>query len=120
VDAVRGCVALARGPVVYAIEDADLPAGVVLEDLRLLQVSGVGPGDVAPTVNLVAAAETPPTTALYTDLPAVPGIPELSEPFQIGIGPYHRWANRTPGAMRIWIPSAPPQYRTYRFREETP
>jgi DUF1680 family protein len=37
----------------------------------------------------------------------------LSEPFQIGIGPYHRWANRAPGAMRVWIPSGPPNHRTH-------
>ena len=34
VDAVRGCVALARGPLVYALEQADLPEGAVLEDVR--------------------------------------------------------------------------------------
>ena len=34
VDAVRGCVAFERGPLVYCIETADLPAGTVLEDLR--------------------------------------------------------------------------------------
>ena len=35
VDAVRGCLALARGPLVYCLEQADLPAGVRLEDVRL-------------------------------------------------------------------------------------
>ena len=33
VDAIRGCVALERGPLVYCLEGADLPAGVELEDL---------------------------------------------------------------------------------------
>jgi DUF1680 family protein len=113
VDAVRGCVALARGPVIYAMEDADLPAGVVLEDVRLLQVVGIGPGAGVPSLDLLVAIETAPTAVLYTDLPAWPVIPELCDPFRIGIGPYHRWANRTPGAMRVWIPTAPPHYRTY-------
>ncbi|NUT53824.1 MAG: glycoside hydrolase family 127 protein, partial [Saccharothrix sp.] len=35
VDAVRGCVALVRGPLVYCVEQADLPDGVVLEDVRI-------------------------------------------------------------------------------------
>ena len=35
IDAVRGCVALARGPVVYCIEQADHPGDVPVEDLRL-------------------------------------------------------------------------------------
>ncbi len=34
VDAVRGCVAFERGPLVYCVESADLPAGTELEDLR--------------------------------------------------------------------------------------
>ncbi|GAA0336374.1 glycoside hydrolase family 127 protein [Actinoallomurus spadix] len=52
VDAVRGCVALTRGPLVYCLEEADLPAGVVLEDLRLdLEV---------PVVPAVADEKSPP------------------------------------------------------------
>jgi DUF1680 family protein len=113
VDAVRGCVALARGPVVYAIEDADLPAGVVLEDVCLLRVAGIGPDAGAPSVELIVAVQSAPTTVLYTDQPVLPAAPELSEPFQIGIGPYHRWANRAPGAMRVWIPAGPPHHRTH-------
>ena len=119
VDAVRGCVTLARGPVVYAMEDADLPDGVVLEDVRLLSIDSigaVGPAgsgqELAPVLELVVAVEAAGSTALYTDQPAdplAPLIPELSEPFVIGIGPYHRWANRTPGAMRVWIPTASPE-----------
>jgi DUF1680 family protein len=35
VDAVRGCVALVRGPLVYCLEQVDLPNGVTLEDVRL-------------------------------------------------------------------------------------
>src|SRR4051812_18512251 len=35
IDAVRGCVALARGPLVYCIEQADHPGDVPVEDLRL-------------------------------------------------------------------------------------
>jgi hypothetical protein len=34
-DAVRGCVALARGPLVYAMEQPDQPPGVTLEDIRI-------------------------------------------------------------------------------------
>ncbi|HEX2701968.1 MAG TPA: beta-L-arabinofuranosidase domain-containing protein, partial [Solirubrobacteraceae bacterium] len=35
IDAVRGCLALERGPVVYCFEDGDLPAGVSLADVAL-------------------------------------------------------------------------------------
>ncbi len=43
IDAIRGCVAIERGPVVYCMEDADLPAGVALADVSLRT-------DVSPTV----------------------------------------------------------------------
>src|SRR5580693_8725820 len=35
VDAVRGCVAIERGPLVYCFEQADQPAGVPVEDLAV-------------------------------------------------------------------------------------
>jgi len=90
VDAVRGCVALERGPLVYALESADVPDGIELEDIVL-------PDDVraAPTarpdlgaavVGLTVAAATP---AGPIDVPAIP---------------YFAWANRGVGGMRVWIP----------------
>ena len=35
IDAIRGCLALERGPLVYCLETVDLPPGTELEDLRL-------------------------------------------------------------------------------------
>ena len=35
IDAVRGCVAIERGPLVYAVEQVDQADGVVVDDLRL-------------------------------------------------------------------------------------
>ena len=35
IDAVRGCIALERGPLVYAVETVDLPAGVDVEGLAI-------------------------------------------------------------------------------------
>ena len=40
IDAVRGCVALERGPVVYCFETDDLPAGADLADIALQTDSG--------------------------------------------------------------------------------
>jgi DUF1680 family protein len=93
VDAVRGCLALERGPVVYAIESADLPPGVELEDVRL--AAGAVPHpvarqDLAPgALGLEVAAGTAAGAAV--PLAAVP---------------YHAWANRSVEAMRVWIPEA--------------
>jgi DUF1680 family protein len=89
VDAVRGTVALARGPVVYCLEHADLPsplAGEVFEDLYLDASSPVVTSDQ----RLHAAIRSRETGAEAI----VPTIP------------YFQWANRAPGPMRVWIPLA--------------
>jgi uncharacterized protein len=92
VDAVRGCVALERGPLVYAIETADLPAGVVLEDLAL-------PGDAAPRT---AARDDIGASIVGLTATAVgPG-----GPVEIGAIPYFAWGNRGVKGMRVWIPEA--------------
>jgi DUF1680 family protein len=101
IDAVRGTAALARGPLVYCLEHADLPPaldGAYFEDLELIpgeQVTAVPAYGIAPvTLLLPLRVRGIATTAI------VPAIP------------YFLWANRAPGPMRVWIPLAP--------REEQP
>jgi DUF1680 family protein len=87
VDAVRGCAAIERGPLVYCLEQAD--QAVSLEELavsadtplteRAVTVDGVGR-----TVQVIADGRRVP-------LPVV-------------AIPYFQWDNRGPGAMRVWIP----------------
>jgi DUF1680 family protein len=97
VDAVRGQVALARGPVVYCVEQAD--HDVPLEQLRIDpdrpptaqngRLEGVA--NVAPAGGDVLYGEyaRPSSATGETKLTAIP---------------YFRWSNRGPGAMRVWIP----------------
>jgi DUF1680 family protein len=87
VDAVRGCVAVERGPLVYCVESADLPAGTELEDLRW------DPG-------------REPVTAPRPDIgDAVVGITvPLAGAGAVAAIPYFAWANRGAGAMRVWVP----------------
>ena len=94
VDAVRGCVAVVRGPLVYCVESADLPAAVVLEDL-------------------VFDSRKPPVTAARPDVAAgAVGVNvalvrrDGAETLVAGAIPYYAWANRHSGAMRVWIPRA--------------
>jgi hypothetical protein len=109
IDAVRGCVALARGPVVYCIEQADHPNEVPVEDLRLdpdappqpdgaLAELGAGVVLVGP-----ATVRTDAPTQLYTSRTdtAAP----RSRPATLTAIPYFRWGNRGPNAMRVWIPT---------------
>jgi uncharacterized protein len=109
VDAVRGCVALARGPLVYCIEQADHPDDVPVEDLRLDPLAPPQPdgGSSELGVDVVlkgeAALRTDAPRELYTSAPAAPGAP--TRPAELTAIPYFRWGNRGPNAMRVWIPT---------------
>ena len=104
VDAVRGTAALARGPLVYCLEQADLPtalSGVVFEDLELDPAvpPEAAEGGFAP-VMLRAAIRVRPgaADALYRTGGLAATVPTV---------PYFLWANRAAGPMRVWIPLAP-------------
>jgi DUF1680 family protein len=88
VDAVRGTVALARGPVVYCLEHADLPDSVYFEDVVL--APGVPVTEAHPLAPV--ALRVPVRVRGTTEVLAVPAVP------------YYLWANRAPGPMRVWIP----------------
>ena len=111
IDAVRGCVALERGPIVYCIEEHDLPTGV---DLAAVAVDpAADPVDSGP----VAQLDGVPGVALagvardlggwrqseYRDLREVPASAPAA-PTQLLAVPYFAWANRDGGGMRVWIP----------------
>jgi DUF1680 family protein len=113
-DAVRGCVAIERGPLVYCLEQVDLPAGVELADVALSPGAGLSEGFEAGLLGGTVAVRAEGVRRRpaesggwpYRDLgPARPiGSGELIALVAV---PYFAWANRTPGPMRVWIPGAP-------------
>jgi DUF1680 family protein len=113
VDAVRGCVAIERGPLVYCLEQVDLPAGVELADVALAPGAGLREGfepDLLGGVVTVRAEGVRRSTAEWGGWPyrdpghRAAGRP--GEPVPLTAIPYYAWANRTPGPMRVWIPGA--------------
>ena len=96
VDAVRGCVAVERGPLVYCIESADLPPGSELEELCwdpgrepvVAPRPDLGHDVVGITVPVVRRGAAGDDGAGLT----------------AGAIPYFAWANRGPAAMRVWVP----------------
>lgn len=108
IDASRGTIAVTRGPLVYCVEQADLPDGMLVEDVvvpRLPELA-LGETDVslgAPTVVVKnASRRAAPGRDPY---PAVGGVSQQGEPLQLITVPYFRWANRRQGGMRVWLPT---------------
>ena len=96
VDAVRGCVAIERGPLVYCFEQADQLGGTRLDDLALQPGGVLGERPVT----LDGIGQTIELTAQGVHLPAPPTAGEVTA---IAI-PYFQWDNRDGGAMRVWMP----------------
>jgi uncharacterized protein len=114
IDAVRGCLAVERGPVVYCIEQVDLPAHIDLPDIRLdasVALADAGPIDGLAGLPGIAVSAT--VDALdgwkqreYRDIREVPTAERSAVDDPVLAVPYFAWANRGAGAMRVWIPDA--------------
>jgi hypothetical protein len=96
IDAVRGCVALERGPLVYCLETADTPPGVALEEIRVAGDVRPSPIDRSDLATGVVGLALPAYRASFDG--------GAERPIDIEAIPYFAWANRTVEAMRVWIP----------------
>jgi DUF1680 family protein len=113
IDAIRGTIAFERGPLVYAIESADLPEGIQVEQIELADDhaamttprADVAPGllglslraHLLPSVEPSWPYDSPQTGVDHTARSAASTI-------EIGAIPYYAWANRPVDGMRVWIP----------------
>jgi DUF1680 family protein len=88
IEAVRGRVALERGPIVYCVEQSDL--GVPLAQLSLQQSARVTPESRPNLLGGVTVLRVEGTGAVGFD--AVP---------------YHAWNNRGLAPMSVWLPDGP-------------
>jgi DUF1680 family protein len=112
VDAVRGCGALTRGPLVYCVEEGDVGDSTSIDDIALdvdKLPTPVSDGEtaVAPVVleGPVHVFATPAHAPLYQAV----GTFETSRSrtrTTVRAIPYARWANRGARAMRVWLPLA--------------
>ncbi|QNE37765.1 glycoside hydrolase family 127 protein [Leifsonia shinshuensis] len=107
VDAVRGSLAIRRGPVYYALESADLPRDVAVEDVVIpaaprIEEAGWDAGLGVPTLRIPGAARRPAAAVLYAEPTPAAG----ADLGAVTVIPYFRWANRSQGAMRVWMPTS--------------
>jgi len=106
-DATRGALAIARGPLIYAVEQVDCAAD--LDDLTVdadsVAHATVGPGPAALprslAVEVTGRVSAPPADELYPELPQEGQAP--GDPLPVTFVPYFLWGNREPGPMRVWI-----------------
>jgi DUF1680 family protein len=110
IDAVRGTVAVERGPLVLCLESADVPDGVSLDDVLIdprempsdfedgarVSVVVIERGPNGQTGHLPYGA-TDPSEAFGGS--AVSGTPR-----ELTLVPYHRWAERGASSMRVFLP----------------
>ena len=99
IDAVRGTVAVERGPEVLCVESVDLPDDMSVEDFVVDQRAQprVQNGRVVIAGHRRRAHDG---GWPYGSLTAS----QLGEPLEIPLIPYHAWANRGPSTMRVWLP----------------
>jgi DUF1680 family protein len=104
IDAIRGTVAVERGPEVLALESVDVPGGGEFADLTVDASTPPAEHDGRVWVTLT------PVAAREADWPYRPELipddtadgPTVTAPLVA----YHDWARRGPSSMRVWIPTA--------------
>lgn len=125
IDAVRGCVAAERGPLVYCVESLgrDAAAGPgAAADLDAVAVdASVPPADqgvdgglggavtlTCPVRSLPAGAAAWPYAGQADGAGAAPAATARpARPQPLTLIPYHLWGNRGPASMRVWLPAGP-------------
>ncbi|MFW6101014.1 MAG: glycoside hydrolase family 127 protein, partial [Bacteroidota bacterium] len=99
VEADQGKVAIQRGPIVYAAESADNPKGEVLNMVfdENNDLSATFKPDKLNGVPVIKGKASGAQKTLDDDI-------ELTDKQEVTLIPYHVWANRGPGEMRVWLP----------------
>ena len=106
-DSTRGALAIARGPLIYAVEQVDCAADI--DDLTVdphdVARATVRPGPAtlprSLAVEVAGRVSAPPADELYPELPQEDQAP--GDPLPVTFVPYFLWGNRGPGPMRVWI-----------------
>lgn len=104
VDAVRGTVAVERGPEVYALESVDLPGSISFERARIAPNATFHYSHDTVWAPIMCAPEQPERSWPYGDAGDVDA--PAPTPIDVPLVRYHEWAGRGPSKMRIWIPKA--------------
>ncbi|MFF0340401.1 glycoside hydrolase family 127 protein [Kribbella sp. NPDC004875] len=103
-DATRGAIAVARGPLVYCVEQQDVNAPVddlLLKPANVARATARQRDDhvVLEVTGGVATAASPELYPVITDKPQDSAVHEVP----VTLTPYFLWGNRQALAMRVWL-----------------
>ena len=109
IDAIRGSLAIERGPLVYCLEEVDQEPGLNLLDVRIAPDASLQATRREDLLGGVVVVEAPGAVVdvdawrdeLYRPAP-VEDLPQRQ--VTLTAVPYYAWANRGSGTMRVWIP----------------
>jgi hypothetical protein len=109
IDALRGSVAIERGPLVYCLEEVDQPAEANLLDVCIAPETPLQARWREDLLGGVVVIEAQGAVAdmsswareLYRAMAAES---LAQQEVKLMAVPYYAWANRGPGTMRVWIP----------------
>jgi len=109
VDAIRGSLAIERGPLVYCLEEVDQEPGLNLLDVRIApdaSLRATRREDLLGGVVVVEAQGAVVDVDAWRDELYRPAPMEDLPQREVVLRavPYFAWANRGPGTMRVWIP----------------
>lgn len=114
IDPTRCSVAIERGPIVYCLEQCDQPESINIHDVQIDEKGALRDSWESDLLDGVMTVQAPGYTLdvsswqaqLYRPLSDAHSVKR--EPISLTAVPYFAWANREPGAMRVWIPRAMP------------
>jgi uncharacterized protein len=104
VEETRNQVAVKRGPVVYCLESADLPAGENVFDIALPANIKLKPQAMQVDNGHIMALEGTARLLQNNVASLYREISTRTKPVAIKLIPYYAWANRGYGDMTVWMP----------------
>ncbi|WP_154792561.1 glycoside hydrolase family 127 protein [Occultella kanbiaonis] len=111
IDALRGCLALERGPLVYCFEQVDQDATVDVEQVQIVpdrEAITTSRHEDLPGIGRTVSLSIPGAQLVDASADGLPYFPGTRSWSTRGVRavavPYFQWANRDRRAMRIWMP----------------
>lgn len=107
VEEARNQVAVMRGPIVYCLESADLPADVRVLEVALprdIQLSACRQADLLGGVVILKGTAVALPQGDWSDRLYREHTPVEPRQIDLTLVPYYAWDNRGPGEMTVWLP----------------